>query len=95
MPLNPIAQAMLAHMNAHVDELAGFFDGPESGFHYGSGTAYKSDDRTIGSFAGIYVQQPNARYHPYLVRDLANDIQILSFAEIRYTFDDLLHMRAI
>jgi hypothetical protein len=77
---------------AHVNELAGFFDGEKGGFDDGGWCTDKGYDGAIGGFAGVDIQKSDAGYGFDLIGDLFDNGRGAAFAEVWYTLYYLLHM---
>ena len=82
---------MFAMMLAHVDELAGFLDGLESGFHDRIGLPYESHYGTVGGLSRVYVQELHAFDFFHFVGNLLDDRHVAPFAEVGHAFNDFFH----
>ena len=76
----------------HVDKLGGFLHHLVGGFEYGLGLTHKGDDSTVGSLAGIDVQQLHTFHLLNLGSHLIDDIHVAAFTDIRHTFNKLFHI---
>jgi hypothetical protein len=76
---------------AHVNELGCLFYGSESRLTYCFWRANKSHYRSVGTLSGICIQQLYSLYLFNFSSDFADQLHIVSLAEIGNTFNDLIH----
>gem|GEM_PF-4195092 len=76
---------------AHIDQLAGFADGPESSFHHGFRFTNNGDHSTVGRGTRINVQEGCAFNRFDLGGNLLDDGHVPAFRKIGDTFDQFFH----
>ena len=78
-------------VQAHVYEFLSLGSSAEGSFTNGLRPAYESHDSSVGSIAGVHVEDFYAIDGGNRRHDGIDHRQVPAFAVIRYTFDDSFH----